>query len=398
MGNTGARPLDGITIVEVGQLIAGPFAATILGYFGADVIKVEQPGRGDPIRGWRLLDRGTSYWWRSLGRNKRSLTLDLHEAEGRELLRRLIDRADVLVENFRPGVMEEWGLGPSTFEKSNPGLVFARISGYGQTGPYRHRHGYASVCEGIGGFRYVNGFPGQPPVRPNLSLGDTVTGLHAALGIVMSLLARNRLGRGQTIDVAIFESVFNLMESVVPEYSGAGEVREPSGTTLTGVVPTNTYPCGDGKHVIIGGNGTSIYQRLMRAVGRPDLAERPDLQTNEGRVACEAEIDQVLASWCASQPSTDVLAVLERERVPSGPIFSVADMFEDPQYQARELFEEVEVGERRFAVPAMVPRLNETPGRTTWPGPELGEHTDQVLAELGVDADARADLRARGIV
>lgn len=398
MNDTGARPLDGITVVEVGQLIAGPFAATILGYFGADVIKVEPPGRGDPVRGWRVLDRGTSYWWRSLGRNKRSITLDLREAEGRELLRRLIDRADVLVENFRPGVMEEWELGPSAFEQSNPGLVYTRVSGYGQTGPYRRRPGYASVCEGIGGFRYVNGFAGQPPVRPNLSLGDTVTGLHAALGIVMSLLARNRLGRGQTIDVSIFESVFNLMESTVPEFSGAGVVREPSGTTLTGVVPTNTYACADGKHVIIGGNGTSIYQRLMKAAGRADLGERADLQTNEGRVACEAEIDGALASWCASQPSAEVLSVLERERVPSGPIFSVADMLEDPQYQARELFEEVEVDEHRFALPAIVPRLNDTPGRTTWPGPELGEHTDQVLSELGVDAEALADLRTRGIV
>ena len=255
------KPLDGIRVIEFGQLLAGPFAGAILAYFGAEVIKIEPPGKGDPIRGWREVENGTSFWWRSLGRNKKSVTLDLKHSEGRRIAGQLVSKADVLIENFRPGVMENWGLGPEQVKQSNPGLVYARISGFGQTGPYSSRPGFASVCEGMSGFRYLNGYPGEAPVRPNLSIGDSISGIHAALGITLALLQRNQegAGEGQVVDVALYESMFNLLEAVVPEFSGAGVVREASGTTVTGIVPTNTYVCKDGKFVVIGGNGDSIF-------------------------------------------------------------------------------------------------------------------------------------------
>ena len=341
--NQRALPLAGVKVVELGQLLAGPFAGTLLAYFGAEVIKVEPPG-GDPIRGWRTLDdTGTSFWWRSLGRNKRSVTLDLKSDAGRELAARLIDDSDVLIENFRPGTLENWGLGPERFKESNPGLIYTRISGYGQDGPYADKPGYASVCEGIGGLRYVNGFPGERPVRPNLSLGDTVAGLHAALGIALALLERHSSRQGQVVDVALFESVFNLLEAVIPEFDGAGEIRQPAGSTVTGIVPTNTYRCADGKYVIIGGNGDSIFKRLMVTAERPDLAEDPRLAKNPGRVANEAEIDGAIEAWCATLPSPEVLEKLEANRVPCGPIYSAADMMADPHFQARGLFQQVEI-------------------------------------------------------
>ncbi len=394
------RPLEGIRVIEIGQLIAGPFAGCMLAYFGAEVIKIEPP-EGDPIRGWRLLDEGTSFWWRSLGRNKKSVTLDLKQAQGRELARRLVDTADVVIENFRPGVMEAWGLGPEVFKASNPGLVYARISGYGQTGPYAGKPGFASVCEGISGFRYVNGFPGQAPVRPNLSIGDTIAGIHAALGIALALLERERSDEqaGQVVDVALYEAMFNLMEAVVPEYDGGGLVREPSGTTVTGIVPTNTYACRNGKYVVIGGNGDSIFQRLMVAAGRPDLAQDPRLASNAGRVQHEADIDKVLADWCLGQDSQEILRQLEEARVPAGPIYNVEDMFADPHFQARGLFERVEINGKPLRIPAMVPRLDRTPGRTDWPGPAVGSHTDAVLRDiLDLDAEALSALRDQGVV
>ena len=337
------RPLDGIRVIEIGQLLAGPFAGCLLGYFGAEVIKIEPP-EGDPIRGWRVLDQGTSLWWRSLARNKKSVTLDLKKAEGRELAKQLINKADVVIENFRPGVMEGWDLGPEVFKTTNPGLVYARISGYGQTGPYANKPGFASVCEGISGFRYVNGFADQAPVRPNLSIGDTIAGIHAALGIALSLLARERgkANTGQVVDVALYEAMFNLMEAVVPEFSGAGVVRQPSGTTVTGIVPTNTYRCKNGKYVVIGGNGDSIFQRLMQTAGHPDMAADPRMANNAGRVQHEAEIDAALAAWCLSKNADEILQLLEEARVPAGPIYNVEDMFADPHFQARGLFEQVE--------------------------------------------------------
>ena len=299
------RPLEGLRVIELGQLLAGPFTGTILSYFGAEVIKVEPPA-GDPIRGWRILRDGTSLWYYSLGRNKKSVTLDLKTDRGRELAGRLLDTADVVVENFRPGLMESWGLGPKDMKARNPGLIYARISGYGQDGPYASKPGYASVTEGFGGFRYINGIPGQPPVRTNISMGDTLSAIHAALGIALALIQRTKPGgdgEGQVIDVALYESVYNLMEGIVPEFDGAGAVREPSGTTVTGIVPTNTYRCDDGKYVVIGGNGDSIFKRLMTAAGRSDMAENPAMADNAGRVQHEVEIDEALALWCAS--STD---------------------------------------------------------------------------------------------
>lgn len=393
------RPLDGLRVVELGQLIAGPFAGSILAYFGAEVVKVEPPGGGDAIRGWRVLRDGTSYFWRMLGRNKKSVTLNLRTEEGRALVKRLIEGADAVIENFRAGAMEGWGLGPEEFRQSNPGLVYARVSGYGQTGPYSERPGYASVCEGIGGFRYLNGFPGEAPVRPNLSLGDTLAGLHAALGILLALMERGKSSRGQLVDVAIYESVFNVLESVIPEYDGAGLVREPSGTTLTGIVPTNTYPCRDGRHVIIGGNGDSIFRRLMQAAGRPDLAEDPRLAHNAGRVEHEKLIDDALADWTRSLDLAEVLSRLEEADVPSGPIYSVADIMDDPHYRAREMFHRVEIDGEPLVLPAMSPRLDATPGGTEWPGPALGSHNREILEErLGLGKAEIEALQGKGVL
>ena len=401
MTTTSRRPLDGIRVIEIGQLLAGPFAGCMLAYFGAEVIKIEPPKTGDPIRGWRVVEEGTSLWWRSLGRNKKSVTLDLKQDAGRKLAKQLIDGADVVIENFRPGVMEDWGLGPGDCKEKNPGLVYARISGYGQDGPYANKPGFASVCEGISGFRYVNGFPGDAPVRPNLSIGDTIAGIHAALGITLALLERERSEEhtGQVIDVALYEAMFNLMEAVVPEFDGAGVVRQASGTTVTGIVPTNTYRCRNGKYVVIGGNGDSIFQRLMQIAGHPEMATVPRMANNAGRVAHEKIIDQALADWCARHDSEDILALLEQARVPGGPIYNVEDMVADPHFNARGLFEQVEINGKRLKIPAILPKLERTPGRTDWPGAAVGSHTDHVLRDLLQleEADIQA-LRAGGII
>ncbi len=392
-------PLAGIRVLELGQLLAGPFTASILGYFGADIIKVEPP-EGDQIRRWRIVKDDTALWWYSLGRNKQSIVIDLKSEEGRALVKELANECDVLIENFRPGVMENWGLGPEDLKATNPELIYTRISGYGQTGPYSTKPGFASVCEGISGFRFLNGFPDEAPVRPNLSIGDSIASLHAVIGILMSLTAklRNRAS-GQVVDVALYESMFNLLEGVIPEYSGAGVIRQPSGTTVTGIVPTNTYRCEDGKFVVIGGNGDSIFKRLMIAIGREDMANDPALADNAGRVTHERRIDKVLASWCSSLDSKTVIATLEDARVPVGPIYNVEDMFNDPHFQARGLFEEVPMGEDTVHIPAITPKLSETPGATRWPGPKLGEHSDTVMREvLGMDDQAIAALRQRGVL
>lgn len=397
--STGARPLDGVRVLELGQLLAGPFASALLGYFGAEVIKVEPPRQGDPIRTWRVMDGDTSCWWHSVARNKKCITLDLRTEQGRRLARRLALKSDVLVENFRPGTLEKWGLGPAELRRENPRLICARISGYGQTGPMASEPGYASVCEGFGGLRYVNGVPGERPVRANLSLGDSLTGLHAALGVLLALLQRQKTGHGQDVDLGIFEAVYNLMEAVVPEYDRRGVVREPSGSTITGIVPTNTYRCADGNYVIIGGNGDSIFRRLMHAAGRPDLAEDPELRHNEGRVAREGEIDDALAQWTADLEAEQVLKALSEANVPAGPIYSVADMVADPQYQARGLFEEHEVNGRPMKIPAIVPRLTETPGRTDWTGPRLGEHNREIFTGvLGLPEEEIRSLVASGVI
>ena len=394
------KPLNGMRVIEMGQLIAGHLTGSVLGYFGAEVIKIE-PITGDPVRYWRLTENNTSYWWHSVSRNKKSITLNLKSDEGRQIAKDLILKSDVLIENFKPGTLERWGMSPDDLKKDNPGLISARISGYGQTGPRSHLPGYASVCEGYGGFRYVNGFPDRPPVRPNLSIGDTLAGLHAAMGVMLAYIQREKDpdGKGQVVDAAIYESVFNLMEAVVPEYSGCGAIREPSGSTITGIVPTNTYLTSDDKHVIIGGNGDSIFKRLMIAIGRPDMAEDPRLEQNQGRVENEKEIDAAIEKWTREHTSDEVLTTMDEVSVPAGPILSVEDMMNDEHYIARGMFQEVEANGRTLHIPAMLPILTETPGSTEWPGPELSEHTEEVLTELlGKDEGEITQLREDGVV
>ncbi|MGR8946794.1 MAG: CaiB/BaiF CoA transferase family protein [Gammaproteobacteria bacterium] len=400
MSANNAKPLEGIRIVEVGQLLAGPWAGTMLGYFGAEVIKIEPPKTGDPIRKWRAVKNDTSLWWSSLARNKKCVTLDLKDQKGREILAELIKKSDVLIENFKPGVMEKWGLGPEVFKESNPGLIYARISGYGQTGPYAKKPGFASVCEGFGGFRYVNGFPGEPPVRPNLSIGDTLAGMHAAMGILLAYINREcRQGDGQVVDVSIFESVFNLLEAVVPEYSGAGLIREPSGSTLTGIVPSNTYRCGDDKLIVIGANTESMFKRLSEAMNEPDMADDPKYQGNANRVEHQAEIDAKVSAWTKTLTSSEALSKLDDAGVAAGPIYSVADMFEDPQYKARGLLQEITINGEPLHIPAITPVLASTPGTTQWPGPAVGSHNDEIYGEiLGMTDDEKKDLAEAGII
>jgi len=394
------KPLKGMRVIEMGQLIAGPFTGSILGYFGAEVIKIE-PITGDPVRYWRLTENNTSYWWHSVSRNKKSVTLNLKSEEGIQIAKDLILKSDVLIENFKPGTLEKWGIGPAELEKENPGLITARISGYGQTGPRSHLPGYASVCEGFGGFRYVNGFPDRPPVRPNLSIGDTLAGLHAAMGVLLAYIQRekNPNNKGQVVDTAIYESVFNLMEAVVPEYSGCGAIREPSGSTITGIVPTNTYVTSDNKHVIIGGNGDSIFKRLMKAIDQPEMAADERFEDNMGRVEHEKEIDAAIEKWTSEHTSEEVLSIMDGVSVPAGPIYSVEDMMKDEHYIARGMFEEVEANGRPLKIPAMLPILTETPGGTDWSGPELSQHTNEVLSELlGKNAEEIKKLNEGGVI
>ncbi|MFQ3263613.1 MAG: crotonobetainyl-CoA:carnitine CoA-transferase CaiB-like acyl-CoA transferase [Polaribacter sp.] len=397
-----SKPLQGLRVIELGQLLAGPFAGCMLGYFGAEVIKIEPPG-GDPIRNWREVKDGTSLWWRSLGRNKKCISLDLKTAEGRDIVRQLMKTADIVVENFRPGVLEAWNLDPVSLQEDNPNLIYARISGYGQTGPYAEKPGFASACEAISGFRFVNGYPGEAPVRPNLSIGDTVSGLHAVIGILMALRAKDQaveqgISGGQVVDVALYESMFNLLEAVIPEYDGAGVVRQPSGTTVTGIVPTNTYKCADGKFLVIGGNGDSIFVRLMQAVGRADIAGDEKYSTNANRVTHEQEIDKVLASWCSNLPLAEAMRILEASRVPCGPVYSAVEMMADEHFNYRGLFEQVEINGEPLKLPAMMPKLAGTPGGTEWPGPEIASHTDEILEGLGMDSATITHLKSLGVV
>jgi crotonobetainyl-CoA:carnitine CoA-transferase CaiB-like acyl-CoA transferase len=396
------KPLEGLRVIELGQLLAGPFAGCMLGYFGAEVIKIEPPG-GDPIRNWREVKDGTSLWWRSLGRNKKCISIDLKTLEGRNIVRQMMKTADIVIENFRPGVLEEWGLDPKSLQKDNPDLIYARISGYGQTGPYAKKPGFASACEAISGFRYVNGYPGQTPVRPNLSLGDTVSGLHAVIGILMSLRVKdhkNKKGEagGQVVDIALYESMFNLLEAVIPEYQGAGVVRQPSGTTVTGIVHTNTYQCADEKYIVIGGNGDSIFKRLMAAIGRPDLASLAKYSTNADRVIYEREIDDLISNWCLQTPLDGVMSILEAHRIPCGPVYNAADILDDKHFQYRELFETVEINGESLTIPAIMPKLDATPGNTAWPGPEIGSHTDEILSSIGIDTATIEQLKTSGVV
>jgi crotonobetainyl-CoA:carnitine CoA-transferase CaiB-like acyl-CoA transferase len=395
-------PLDGLRVLELGQLLAGPFAGSLLAWFGADVIKVEPPDGGDPLRTWRQMHHGTSLWWYILGRNKRCITANLRAPEGRDLVRQLAARCDVLIENFRPGRLEEWGLGPDDLKAINPRLIVARVSGWGQTGPYAEKPGYASVAEGFGGLRYVTGYPDRPPARANLSLGDTIAGLHTAFGILTAIYNRdvNEKGSGQVVDMALFEGIFNLMESSLPEFDTYGVVRERHGSKVTGIVPSNTYRCADGKFIIIGGNGDSIFKRLMIAAGRRDMAEDAKYARNHDRVCNEAAIDEAISAWTEAHPFDDVLKALEAAGVPAGPIYSIADQVRDPHFQARGLFEQATLPDGEpVMLPRLAPVLTETPGSTRWPGPPLGFHNREVYCGLlGLDPAEVDRLQQAGII
>ena len=388
-------PLAGLKVVELGQLIAGPFAAKTLADFGAEVIKVEPPGSGDPLRQWRLLHNGTSVWWQVQSRNKRSVALDLKDESAREIVRRLIDEADVLVENFKPGVMEDWGFGYERLSTTNPGLIMLRISGYGQTGPYRDRPGFGVVAEAMGGLRHLTAEPGRVPVRVGVSIGDTLASLHGVIGILMALQHRHASvsadapkGRGQVVDVALYEAVFNCMESLLPEYSAFGAVREPAGSALPGIAPSNAYPCADG-WVLVAGNGDSIFKRLMRAIGRDDLGADPALAGNAGRVARVAEIDAAIGAWTAPQRVVDVLAALNAAAVPAGRIYTAKDIADDPHYRARGMIERIKTADgMSIELPGIVPKLSLTPGAITRRAPTLGEDNDEVLAALAAKPPA----------
>ncbi|MFK3971625.1 CaiB/BaiF CoA transferase family protein [Pseudomonas sp. NPDC087358] len=394
------KPLQGIRVIELGQLIAGPFAAKMLGEFGADVIKIEPPGTGDPLRKWRLLHEGTSVWWAVSSRNKRSVTLDLREPEGQEVVRKLIAEADVLVENFRPGTLEGWGLGWAELHALNPKLVMLRVSGYGQTGPYRDRPGFGVVGEAMGGLRHLSGEPQRTPVRVGVSIGDSLSALHGVIGVLLALRHRDQHGgQGQQIDVALYESVFNMMESLIPEYSVFGAVRQPAGSSLPGIAPSNAYRCRDGRYALIAGNGDSIYQRLMALIERPDLAADPALAHNDGRVQQVELIDAAISAWAASLDLDDVLARLTAARIPAGKIYDAADIASDPHYQARDMLLASQLDDGTpVTLPGIVPKLSSTPGGVERPAPTLGQHTDEVLAALGIDSRQRAAWRERGLI
>lgn len=394
------KPLHGVRVIELGQLIAGPFAGKFFAEFGAEVIKVEPPGKGDPLRTWRGMHGDTSLWWYVQNRNKKSITLDLRQSEGQEVARKLIRGADIVIENFRPGTLEKWGLGYEELRAANPGLIMLRLSGFGQTGPMHDQAGFGSVGESMGGMRYVTGFPDRAPVRMNLSVGDALAALHGVIGTMMALHHRTvHGGRGQVVDVALFEAVFNMMEGALPEYDMLGEIRGRTGTGLSGIVPSNTYPTSDGQHVVIGANADSIFKRLMTLMGRDDLGCDPALADNEGRCKRVEELDGAIAAWTSSHTVDEVTAKLTAAQVPNGKIFSIADIARDAQYRAREMIREVALPDgKTVKVPGVVPKLSDTPGDLNWVGPALGEHTLEVLESAGYDRAQIDALRARKIV
>lgn len=393
------RALEGVKVVEMGQLIAGPFCGKTLGEFGADVIKIEAPGAGDPLRNWRLIKEGTSVWWQVQSRNKRSVALDLRQQEAQAVARQLIAEADVLVENFRPGTLEGWGMSPEELHAINPGLVILRISGYGQTGPYRDLPGFGVIGEAMGGLRHLTAEPGRVPVRVGVSIGDTLAALHGVIGVMMALYHRKvNGGPGQVIDVALHEAVFNIMESLIPEYSAFGAVREAAGSALPGIAPSNAYPCQDG-WVLVAGNGDSIFKRLMTAIGRQDLADAPDLADNAGRVQRVAEIDAAIGAWTQARSVQTVMDELGAARVPAGKVYTAKDIAEDPHYRAREMILTQRTRDGfELQVPGVVPKLSLTPGTVRSSAPHVGDDTDAVLAEIGLSAEQVARLREKGII
>ena len=393
------QALAGVRVVEMGQLIAGPFVGKTLGEFGAEVIKIEPPLNGDPLRQWRILEGGTSLWWQVQSRNKQSLALDVRTPQGQEIARRLIGECDVLIENFRPGTMEKWGLGWDVLQAINPGLIMLRISGYGQTGPYRDLPSFGAIGEAMGGLRHLTGQPGQIPVRCGISIGDTLAALHGTIGVLMALHHRKvNGGAGQVIDVALHESVFNAMESMLPEYSARGVVRAPAGSALPGIAPSNAYRCLDGV-VLIAGNGDAIFTRLMTVIGRDDLGRRPDLASNQGRVKAATELDRAIGDWTERHTVTDALAQMGAASVPAGRIYDIADIAEDPHYRARDMILKHRTRQGfDVEVPGIVPKLLSTPGAIHSPAPVLGEHTRGILDGLGFTEEQQEQLKAEGVI
>jgi formyl-CoA transferase len=394
------RPLSGLRVLEMGSLIAGPFAARTLGDFGAEVIKIEPPKVGDALRSWRTKEGTTSVWWHVQARNKKSVAIDLRQREGQELVRKLALEADVIIENFRPGTLEKWGLDYGTLSAINPAIIMLRISGYGQSGPMRDLAGFGVVAEAMGGLRHITGEPGKAPVRPGISIGDSLSALHGVIGVMMALYHRvAHGGKGQMIDVALYESVFNMMEGAVPEYDRHGTVRQPAGSALQGIAPTNAYPTADGRYVLVAGNGDSIYRRLMTLIGRDDLGNDPALARNPGRVAQMARIDEAIAAWSSQRPLEECLAGLAAAGVPAGKIYTVKDIVEDEQYAARDMLRTVQLNDGSWLkVPGVVPKLSGTPGDFVGGGPDLGQHTEAVLAALGVDNAELERLREKGVI
>lgn len=396
------KPLEGIRVLELGNIVAAPFAGKILSEFGAEVIKVEEPKNGDPLRNWRIMHKDTSVWWYVQARNKKSITLNLRDPEGQEIVKTLIEKVDVVLENFKPGTLEKWGLGFEEMQKINPSIILTRISGYGQTGPYKEKPGFGSVAEAIGGLRYLTGYPDLPPVRVGISLGDMVAGLYAVIGTLMSLRARDvdPEKKGQVVDVALYESVFSLLEGILPEYDLAGHVRERTGSTLPGIAPSNTYECADGKHVVIGGNGDKIFQRLMMAIGREDIALNPKYGSNQGRADDVTFIDATIEEWTKQHPLKEVQRILDEVSVPVGPIYSIKEIVEDEHYNAREMLREVDLPDgSKVLVPGIVPKLSGTPGDIDWNGPSHGEHNEEIYTEfMNFSFEDFKRLKEQGIV
>jgi len=395
-----SKPLDGIKVLELGQLIAGPFATKMLGEFGAEVIKIEPPGTGDPLRKWRMLHEGTSVWWASQSRNKKSVTLNLHEPEGQQVIRQLVADVDVIVENFRPGTLEKWNLGFEDLRKINPRLIMLRVSGYGQTGPYKDLPGFGVVGEAMGGLRHLSGEPDRPPVRVGISIGDSLSALHGVIGVLLALRHRDQFnGEGQMIDVALYESVFNMMESTLAEYSVFGHVRQPAGSSLPGITPSNAYRCADGKYALVAGNGDSIFKRLMALIGRDDIGNDPAFAHNDGRAAQADYIDGVIGQWTAQHTLDEVLGQLHEHRIPGGRIYDAADIAQDPHYQARQMLIDGELEDGTpVTLPGVLPKLSATPGDVRRRAPLLGQDTQEILDRLGIDAATREQWRARGII
>jgi succinyl-CoA---D-citramalate CoA-transferase len=395
-------PLAGLRVLELGSLIAGPFASRLMAEFGAEVIKVETPKDGDPLRTWRYVDSqtGTSLWWALQSRNKKLITLNLKHPEGLALVRRLASASDIIVENFRPGTLEKLGIGPDALHELNPGLIIVRLSGFGQTGPYRNQPGFGSVGESMGGIRYITGEPGKTPVRSNISFGDSLAALYAVIGALMALRAREQHGQGQVVDVALYEAVFSLLESTLPEYDVAGIIRERSGTSLPGIAPSNTYRSKDGSYIVIGGNSDALFKRLMRVIGQPELAEDPRYRTNKERAEHAAELDGLIDGWTQQHPLNEILQHLEAAQVPAGPIYSIADIVNDEQYQAREMLLAAHIeGIGNVIMPGLVPKLSQTPGKIAWYGGTIGMHNEEVYGELlGLSSEEIQELVKQGII